>query len=265
MSVGGSGDEEEDRVPAAEVDAEAESDGFEARLAGSRVLLVEDEVTLAGSLRRLLEAVGCQVVWVHDGAAADQVLRAGEGFDAAVVDVGLPDESGFNVVYALRGGAAPCSAVVMTGDPADDVVHLSIMAGVSDFLVKPFSSALLFAALMRAMEHTRVWRFRLASHSDRTALLDLASFDGRVRSERSPALPASRALDLDGTVERLAKRGSLTAREREAVELLLRGYRNDEIAAALAISAHTAKYHVRNILRKLALESRTDLFRLLIE
>ena len=73
------------------------------------------------------------------------------------------------------------------------------------------------------------------------------------------------ALDLDGTVIRLSRRGNLTARERETVELLLRGYSNEEIAAALSISGHTVKYHVRNILRKLSLATRTDLFRLLVE
>jgi DNA-binding NarL/FixJ family response regulator len=228
--------------------------------------LVEDEDALARTLDRLMSGAGCEVTSVRTGADARRVFDGGrESFDAAVVDVGLPDETGFNLVYALREGSNPCSAVVMTGNPIDEVVHTSINAGVSDFLVKPFGPTLLFAAVSRAIEHTRVWRFRLASHWDRAALLDWPSFEGYARGEGRSVAPMSGALDLVGTVDRLAERGKLTARERETTELLLRGYRNDEIASALSISSHTAKYHVRNILRKLSLETRTDLFRLLVE
>lgn len=258
----------------AENDSEADSaesasdvaDEADVRLQGARVLLVEDEGVLAHTLERLMAGAGCDVVCAQTGAEARSVFDGGrESFDAAVVDVGLPDETGFNLVYSLREGQNPCSAVVMTGNPLDEVVHTSINAGVSDFLVKPFGPTLLYAALSRAIEHTRVWRFRLASHWDRAALLDWPSFEGYSQPDGRSVAPMEGALDLVGTVERLAERGKLTARERETTELLLRGYRNDEIAAALSISAHTAKYHVRNILRKLSLETRTDLFRLLVE
>lgn len=242
------------------------ADEADVRLHGARVLLVEDERALARTLERLISGAGCSVVCASTGAEARRIFDGGrESFDAAVVDVGLPDESGFNLVHALREGQHPCSAVVMTGNPIDEVVHTSITAGVSDFLVKPFGPTLLFAAVSRAIEHTRCWRFRLASHWDRAALLEWPSFEGYARAEGRSVAPMAGALDLVGTVERLAKRGKLTARERETTELLLRGYRNDEIASALSISAHTAKYHVRNILRKLSLETRTDLFRLLLE
>lgn len=251
-------------------DTEGENEPAETdtRLDGAAILLVEDDASLGRVLTRLLAAAGCAVTWKEDATSAQSVLgEYTDGFDAAVVDVGLPDESGFNVVYALRGGALPCSAVVMTGDPDRDVVHTSIMAGVSDFLVKPFKQPVLLASIARAIEHTRVWRFRLASHLDRSSLVDWRAFEGYTTpgNEAAAGGAMTGALDLDGTVIRLARRGNLTARERETVELLLRGYRNEEIAAALSISGHTVKYHVRNILRKLSLETRTDLFRLLVE
>jgi DNA-binding NarL/FixJ family response regulator len=243
-------------------DAAAAGEGDEMDgIRGARVLVVEDDLPLARAIRRMLQAAGCGVETAGTAASARDTANARtDGFDAALVDVGLPDETGYSVVYALRHGALPCSAVVMTGEPDGEIIRTSIVAGVSDFLVKPFPSAVLCASLVRAIAHTRAWRFRLASHWDRSVL---PGWKGP--TSPLPAAPVAHALDLDGTVAKLVERGSLTGREREALELLLRGYRNDEIAAALDISAHTVKYHVRNILRKLSLATRTDLFRLLVD
>lgn len=63
---------------------------------------------------------------------------------------------------------------------------------------------------------------------------------------------------------RVAQAAQLSARERMVLDLLLRGHRNDEIAEELAISARTAKFHQANILKKLGLDSRADLIRLLV-
>ena len=65
-------------------------------------------------------------------------------------------------------------------------------------------------------------------------------------------------------LERLARAAQLSARERTVLDLLLLGHRNDEIAEELEISARTAKFHQANILKKLGLDSRADLIRLLV-
>jgi DNA-binding CsgD family transcriptional regulator len=63
---------------------------------------------------------------------------------------------------------------------------------------------------------------------------------------------------------RVAIAAQLSARERTVLDLLLLGQRSDEIAEALEISARTAKFHQANILKKLGVDSRTDLIRLLL-
>jgi DNA-binding CsgD family transcriptional regulator len=63
---------------------------------------------------------------------------------------------------------------------------------------------------------------------------------------------------------RVAIAAQLSARERTVLDLLLLGERSDEIAEALEISTRTAKFHQANILKKLGVDSRTDLIRLLL-
>ena len=97
----------------------------------------------------------------------------------------------------------------------------------------------------------------------------------------SAAKPVSNALDsADVTVlclddamtatvireklQRVARAARLSARERTVLDLLLLGRRNDEIAAELEIAVRTAKFHQANILKKLDVDSRLDLLRLLL-
>jgi len=63
---------------------------------------------------------------------------------------------------------------------------------------------------------------------------------------------------------RVAQAAQLSARERTVLDLLMRGHRADELAEELEISARTAKFHQANILKKLGLDSRADLIRLLV-
>jgi len=63
---------------------------------------------------------------------------------------------------------------------------------------------------------------------------------------------------------RVSAAAQLSARERTVLDLLMLGHRSDEIAEELEISARTAKFHQANILKKLGLDSRADLIRLLL-
>src|SRR5690242_15835316 len=65
-------------------------------------------------------------------------------------------------------------------------------------------------------------------------------------------------------LQRVARAARLSARERTVLDLLLLGRRNDEIAAELEIAVRTAKFHQANILKKLDVDSRLDLLRLLL-
>jgi DNA-binding response OmpR family regulator len=111
-----------------------------------RVLLVEDDVMIGESLREALRGQGFAADWVRDGRAADAALST-ERFDAVLLDLGLPQRSGLEVLKALRarGDATPVIVVTARDALADKVAGLD--AGADDYLVKPFELDELLARL----------------------------------------------------------------------------------------------------------------------
>jgi DNA-binding response OmpR family regulator len=121
-----------------------------------RLLLVEDDRMIGESLREALRGHGFAADWVRDGRAADAVL-ASERFDAVLLDLGLPQRSGLDVLRALRarGDATPVIVVTARDALADKVAGLD--AGADDYLVKPIELDELLARL-RAVERRRSGR-----------------------------------------------------------------------------------------------------------
>jgi two-component system catabolic regulation response regulator CreB len=103
----------------------------------TKILIVEDEISIADTLVFALESEGYAVEWVRLGR--DGVDRASKGELAFVVlDIGLPDQSGFEVCKAIRRfSEVPILFLSARGDEIDRVVGLEI--GADDYVVKPFS------------------------------------------------------------------------------------------------------------------------------
>jgi DNA-binding response OmpR family regulator len=109
------------------------------------VLLVEDDVRLATFTTDYLRERGVAVVAVTEGEAALREL-ARERFDAVVLDVMLPDKSGFEICRRLRERSdVPVLMLTARGDETDRVLGLEL--GADDYLVKPFSPRELLARL----------------------------------------------------------------------------------------------------------------------
>ena len=108
------------------------------------------------SLRAALRRHGMAVDWVRDGRAADATL-ASERFDAVLLDLGLPQRSGLDVLKSLRarGDATPVIVLTARDALADKVAGLD--AGADDYLVKPFDLAEL-AARLRALARRKAGR-----------------------------------------------------------------------------------------------------------
>ncbi|MDE2147293.1 MAG: response regulator transcription factor [Burkholderiales bacterium] len=125
-----------------------------------RVLLVEDDEMIGDSLRATLRRQGYAADWVRDGRAADAVL-ASERFDAVLLDLGLPQRSGVEVLAALRarGDATPVIVLTARDALADKVAALD--AGADDYLVKPFELDEMLARL-RAVGRRAAGRSRTA-------------------------------------------------------------------------------------------------------
>ena len=129
-------------------------------LAGMRLLIVEDDASLASGLRRMLEAEGHAVDVTARGE--DAVFAASqERFDLVILDVGLPRMDGFEVLRRLRGAAggsgAPTPVLVLTArDAVEDRVR-GLDLGADDYMVKPFAmpelTARVRALLRRSQAH----------------------------------------------------------------------------------------------------------------
>jgi two-component system OmpR family response regulator len=103
-----------------------------------RILVVEDDPLLAEGLVSVLSHIGHVVEHVASGRRADSLL-AREGYDLVVLDVGLPDVDGFEVLRRLRARHSCTSVLVLTArDAVGDRVH-GLDLGADDYLTKPFS------------------------------------------------------------------------------------------------------------------------------
>ena len=115
--------------------------------AKARILLVEDEEHLARGLAFNLEAEGYRVESTERGEAALERLAepAGGPVDLVVLDVMLPDLSGFEVVRRQREAENKVPVLLLTArDAARDIVH-GLDLGADDYLTKPFSLPVLLA------------------------------------------------------------------------------------------------------------------------
>lgn len=103
-----------------------------------RVLVVEDERLLSNALAEALRGWGHEVAQSNSGVDADYSLRATD-FDLVVLDIGLPDIDGFEVLRRLRvRGSAAKVLVLSARDAVEDRVH-GLNLGADDYLTKPFS------------------------------------------------------------------------------------------------------------------------------
>lgn len=113
-----------------------------------RVLVVEDDERMAKALRVNLQARGYEVRVAQDGAGALQQLSQ-KPVDLVILDLGLPDIDGVDVITGLRAWSAVPVLVLSARDREADKVR-ALDAGADDYLTKPFSMEELLARL-RAM------------------------------------------------------------------------------------------------------------------
>jgi two-component system catabolic regulation response regulator CreB len=110
-------------------------------LPAARILIVEDEAAIADTLLYALRGEGFQAH--HALLGSDGVAAHGcEAFDLVILDVGLPDMSGFEVLRQLRamtgaGAEVPVIFLTARGEEIDRVLGLEL--GADDYVVKPFS------------------------------------------------------------------------------------------------------------------------------
>ena len=181
------------------------------RLALMRLLVIEDEIRLAGALKRGLESEGFAVDVALDGEQGDR-LAAQHVYDAIVMDIMLPKLNGYQLCARLRQRGDWSPILMLTAKDGEYDEAEALDTGADDFLTKPFSYVVLLARLRALLRRGRV---------------------------RRPAVLAWGDLTLDPATRRCTRSGvdvDLTGREFAVLEYLMR--RQGEVVTKSDILDH---------------------------
>lgn len=194
------------------------------------VLIVEDVIETRAWLAQIVLGAFAEATIAEAGTLRSALGQIHRPFDLALIDLGLPDGSGLDLLRALRQAQSGALCVVTTvmGDDATIVAALS--CGADGYLLKENTQEVLSRQLGQLAQGV-------------PAL--------------SPSI-ARRIMDHFRLTGPSAPDGDLTQRETEVLALIARGMRNTEVAAALGLAETTVAGYIKAIYRKLGISSRAE-------
>jgi DNA-binding NarL/FixJ family response regulator len=200
-----------------------------------RILIADDHTLFRDSLRSLLTAHGFEIVGeAREGGEAVEIARRLRP-DIVLMDLSMPGLDGLSATRLISAEMPQVKVVVLTASDDDAKLFEAIKSGAQGYLLKNLESKEFFALLEGVGRGEPALTPLLASK----LLQEFAR----------PPRPAAESHDPD----------ALTDREREVLELLVRGVTsNRKLAKNLGVSENTVKFHVRNILDKLHLHNRAQ-------
>jgi DNA-binding NarL/FixJ family response regulator len=196
------------------------------------VFLVDDHEVVRHGVRSLIEASDdLEVVGEADTFATGLARVLAVQPHVAILDVRLPDGNGVELCREIRSRLPAVSCLMLTSYSDDEALFEAIIAGASGYVLKQVRGTELLAAIRRvaAGEH----------------LLDPAVTGRVMRRLSNPT----------GADQRMA---SLSAREREVLDLIGQGLTNRQIGERLFLAEKTIKNYVSGLLSKLGMERRTE-------
>lgn len=138
-----------------------------------RILIAEDEVSLARAIVRILEKNHYTAEAVYNGVDALSYLETGD-YDAAILDIMMPQMDGITVLKKLRQQGSQIPIIMLTAKSEIDDIVLGLDSGANDYLTKPFDTKELLARI-RAMTRGQHRTDNKLSFGNVT--LDRATFD----------------------------------------------------------------------------------------
>jgi DNA-binding NarL/FixJ family response regulator len=207
-----------------------------------KVLVIDDHVLIRDALRGVLkESLGeASIVEASDWHQARRQLEKAQDFELILLDLGLPDRDGFDVLTELRESHPAVSIVVLSGRHDRESVARALDLGALGFIPKSASREVMLSALNLVLSGGMYVPPLVLGHQD------------AVPTNRSTARP-----ETSGRPGAGAELG-LTDRQLDVLALLMQGKSNKSICRVLELAEPTVKNHVSAILRALQVTNRTE-------
>ncbi|WP_411883184.1 response regulator [Polaromonas sp. YR568] len=164
--------------------------------------------------------------------------------DVLLVDLGLPDGSGIDVIRAAHTLWPTCAVMVCTAFGDEAHVLQSIEAGASGYLLKD-------------SEPENMLHEIRSLHGGGSPISPLIARQILMRFRAAPS-PAPAAVPAAAPAQPGGEQAMLSSREKEVLELITKGFTADEIARLMQVSQHTVQTYVRRIYSKLNVNSRAE-------
>ena len=202
----------------------------------NHILLLEDIPEILSWMTALIKQV-CENAQITESSRVQDALSLvnGQRFTLALLDLGLPDGSGVEVIAALREKQPEVQSVIVTIHDDDEHLFPALQAGAFGYLLKEQSRELLVEQLQRMSQGE-------PPLSPSIARKVIAYFAAQAK-------PSSQAL---------LHEVSLTDRETEVLLRVAKGFTLPEIGVQLGLSRHTIADYVKQIYRKLTVSSRAE-------
>jgi DNA-binding NarL/FixJ family response regulator len=225
-----------------------------------RVALVEDDLHFQHAIvSAIAGSTDIQLIGIAGTCEKGLQMLAGSPADVLLVDLGLPDGSGIDVIQAAQVRWPRCAVMVNTtfGDEAH--VLRSIEAGASGYLLKDSAAATM-------LQEIRSLHAGGSPISPLIARQILRRFHpGGASAPPAPVRPADPILAAPPGANKSTSsatgqdtQAQLSAREKEVLELITKGFTADEIARLMAVSVHTVQTYIRRIYSKLNVHSKVE-------
>jgi DNA-binding response OmpR family regulator len=209
----------------------------------ARILIIEDNEDVAFGLRATLEFEGYEVDVAPEGRAGLERI-AERAPDLVVLDLMLPDQSGYEVLSRLRKAGDRTPVLVLTARSEETDVVMGFDRGADDYVTKPFSTAELLArvrALLRRVAGTPAKeRLRVERFGD----IEVNPASGTVLRDGEPVTLAPKEFDL---LVALLRRGGAVATRRELLGEVW-AYSNPQV------ETRTVDVHIAELRRKLKVD-----------